>query len=385
MSILRTFSSAASRPFFTPPMTGVNGSNYWEKVKTFPTQISCWNFLWVNTDNSVVYGAEDGNHGDVPKWTFTDGEYIPSSELILNASRQVSISRSGDLAVNILLGTPNYLQFLEEILGTWTVVNQVAFEYKLSTGMLLYFSQSGNSVVHFYSKQSPLNVNQFIGWCSIFKNLSGYWTQILNTNVAENGMVPSSAGAVSGNGEYFAAYYFSINKVTVFKWRGVTTSATIDDDWIESLSLTTDKAISGVYLNEYGDVLLVTTYVYSGGGSGYVGYQITYTAYKLNGSTWSQMGTPITVSANDYGTGTPVPRGQILNKNGDVFVVREDASIISRSIKIYKWDGQAWNLVGSPISGIRIGSAIFLDENGSKITISKDQYATPLEQYRYIS
>ena len=60
MSIFRTFSSAASRPFFTPPIEGVNNSNYWEKIEQLSSPAQGLWTLWMNDEATEVYasGAE---------------------------------------------------------------------------------------------------------------------------------------------------------------------------------------------------------------------------------------------------------------------------------------------------------------------------------------
>jgi hypothetical protein len=378
MSILRTFSSAASRPFFTPPITGVNGSNYWEKTVTFPYQgenyIQANGFLWM-AENNIVFYANSA------KYTLTNGIYIGSDDLFLTSGSSGRLSRSGNDGVNFYFSSSWYVQFLEKTQNTWGVVAQIPFTHSGSAAYwILNISQNGNAVMQFFALDG---ITKF----RIYRKTQGIWGIIVDTNELEPGL-GINAGNISGDGNTFAGYAgTSTSEVNVYKWNDTITDLTIGNNWTKTGEISNSgRFVSGVYLNEDGTVLLVITYEFNGGGSGWSGYNLYYNAYKFNGTTWQQMGSTVTAYATNYSTGTPVPNGQILNKEGNIFFVRNDASLQNRSMRAYKWNGTSWGQMGPQVTANFFAPRIFINESGSKMTVARDlNSGLPIEQYQYIS
>lgn len=376
MSILRTFSSAASRPFFTPPITGVNGSNYWEKTVTFPYQgenyIQANSFLWMAEDNIIFYANS-------AKYTLTNGVYIGSNDLLTNGFKS-RLSRNGNDGVNFYFSSSWYVQFLEKTQNTWGVVAQIPFTYSgYAVNWILNISQSGNAIIQFFELDQNIKFR-------IYRKTQGIWGTIVDTDTTEPGFTVI-AGNISGDGNTFVGYNgLVVADVKVYKWNGTITDLTIGNNWTKTGEISTSgRLVSGVYLNEAGTVLLVISYEISGSGSGWGSYSLFYSAYKFNGTSWQQMGSTITASATNYSTGTPVPDGQILNKEGNIFFVRNDATLTSRSMRAYKWNGTSWGQMGAEVTANFFAPRIFINESGSKMTVARDFNSNlPIEQYQYI-
>lgn len=377
MSILRTFSSAASRPFFTPPITGVNGSNYWEKTVTFPYQgenyIQANSFLWMAEDNIVFYA-------NGAKYTLTNGVYVGSDDLFLTSGIRPSLSRNGNDGVNFYFSSSWYVQFLGKTQNIWSVVAQIPFTHSGSAAYwILNISQNGNAVMQFFELNGIVKFR-------VYRKTQNIWGIIIDTDETESGFAVN-AGNISGDGNTFAGYAgLNFSGVKVYKWNGTITDLTIGNNWSKTGEISTlNRYVSGVYLNEDGTVLLVISYEISGGGSGWSSFNLFYSAYKFNGTSWQQMGSTITASATSYSTGTPVPNGQILNKEGNIFFVRNDASLENRSMRAYKWNGTSWGQMGPQVTANFFAPRIFINESGSKMTVARDLNSNlPIEQHQYI-
>lgn len=375
MSILRTFSCAASRPFFTPPITGVNGSNYWEKTASFllstdGNYIQAYKFLWVAEDNSFFY-TEGG------KYTLIDGAYVSSLDLFIVTGHLRRIDRSGNIAVcvDVLSGI---VKFLERIAGDWVPAANFPFIYSgSSTYWGIEISESGNVAVHFFN---PDNAN-----IRIYRIIDDYWQIIVDTSLyleEFNG----AAASVSGDGNVIAVHRFPMFFVKIYKWNGTITDQSIANNWTKTGEfLTNIRYVWATYLNENGTVLLVVTYEVSSGG-GVSNWSFFYDAYKFNGTTWQQMGSTV----NGYGItpfnyDPPAPMGHALNKEGNIFFVRTDTSINARTVRAYKWNGTNWAQMGPQITANNAAFVLFLNQSGSKITMGRDPgSALPIEQYQYI-
>lgn len=378
MSILRTFSSAASRPFFTPPITGVNGSNYWEKTTSFllstdGNYIEAYKFLWVAEDNSFFYT-------DSGKYTLTNGAYVSSQDLFLTTGNIRRIDRIGNIAACVDVVSSS-IKFLERISGNWVLMADLPFTYSgFSTYWGLKLSESGNVAVHFFN---PNNEK-----LRIYRVVSGYWQLIVDTIFSEVGFSCDS-GNISGDGNTFAAYFTGVGLhylVKVYKWNGTISDQTITNNWTKTGEISTaPRQVAAVYLNEDGTVLLVVTYEAVSGGSGITNYSFFYNAYKFDGTTWQQMGSTVNGVGIVSGSNPPSPEGQILNKEGNIFFVRTDASINARTVRAYKWNGTNWAQMGPTITSNNASFVLFLSQSGSKITMGRDPgNQLPIEQYQYI-
>jgi hypothetical protein len=173
MSILRTFSIPASRPFFTPPITGVNGSNYWEKTASFllssdGNYIQSYKFLWVAEDNSFFYT-------DSGKYTITNGVYVSSQDLFLTTSGVYkAINKNGNIAA-IAGSVSSSVKFLEKTGENWTLTAEFPFTAQY---WLLKLSQSGNAAIFFFDRYINGNLR-------IYRVINNYWQLIVDTVISE--------------------------------------------------------------------------------------------------------------------------------------------------------------------------------------------------------
>ena len=174
--------------------------------------------------------------------------------------------------------------------------------------------------------------------------------------------------------------------VKVYKWNGTIGDQTIANNWIKTGEISTlAQQVAAVYLNENGTVLLVITYETASGGPGLLSFSFFYKAYNFNGTTWQQMGSTVTASTTVNAFDPPSPEGHVLNREGNIFYVRNDTGVANRSIRAYKWNGTNWVMMGTQITANYFGFTIFLNEAGSKVTVSRDPNNNlPIEQYQYI-
>lgn len=374
MSILRTFTCAASRPFFTPPITGVNGSNYWQKTASFllstdGNYIEAYKFLWVAEDNSFFY-TEGG------KYTLINGAYVSSLDLFLTTpGDRKAINKNGNIAA-IAGAVSSSVKFLEKTGENWALTAEFSFVYSGTTQYwILQVSQSGNVAIQFYSNGEKFRA---------YRIINGYWQIIVDTSYLIEEFI-GSVGNISGDGNTLASHHFGTFLVKVYKWNGTIGDQTIANNWTKTGEIVTTRNVSAEYLNEDGTVLLVVTYDVTSGGGGIANYSFYYNAYKFNGTTWQQMGSTVNGYGIVNGYNPPSPEGQILNKEGNVFFVRTDASINVRTVRAYKWNGTNWAQMGPQITANNAAFVLFLNQAGSKITMGRDPgSALPIEQYQYI-
>ncbi|TNF66427.1 MAG: hypothetical protein EP298_09785, partial [Gammaproteobacteria bacterium] len=95
--------------------------------------------------------------------------------------------------------------------------------------------------------------------------------------------------------------------------------------------------------------------------------------YEWNGSDWSQLG--LDIDGENAGDGSGI--SMALNADGSRVVIgawlNADAGAASGHVRIYDWDGSAWNQVGSDIdgeaAGDRSGASVSISEDGERIAI----------------
>lgn len=385
MSIFRTFSSAASRPFYTPPITGINNPNYWELVRTFPDGMNDGKTLWVSEDNSVVY---EGGY----KWTLTNGVYVNTLNTWVDVD---AITFDENFSINLLVqniitgggtggsydGTAQFLQRNQA--GNWEVYRSFPFTarlYSSGAGRSRYFiSSSGGTAAVLMYLLNWLGPDAAV--ITYFKKINGAW-HILRTenkdtlnNIALGTDVEI---AYSGDGNTLATsngYFCAIYKYT----------ENLDNPFVQTAYFigSDTGGIVKMFLNANGTVLLIVREKLLSSSSGAT-YQMRYSTYQLTNNTWQQFGNAITFNIFHLFGEYMFPNGQLLSEDGTKFVTVRSTNGSDRIVEVYKWNGTSWALLGSAITGNRIGSCIFFNESGGRLSISKDRTYTPIQQYVYV-
>lgn len=391
MSIFRTFSSAASRPFFTPPIEGVNGSNYWEKVATFPSEISGWRYIWVGNENRVLYAQKAGDSENKTwEWVLNNGIYTGNVTSLISQygnsgysdSQNSQIGSNGDTAVNLnwVLGTANKsIQFLKGPAGQYVLDGQQSVTTQASSGGFPSYDISSNSK----SVALLYHPGNYIFELRVYRKIGANWVETTRQTSPPKTVVSISGdgNTIAFRGEFSGDYFWYL-----YKWKGTITTKLLADDWTLIKTFNFGYAPGNVFLNEDGTRVFSAEALYTGAEPPiYVQtYRMNYRAYEFDGTNWNQMGSTITAPNTTYLSGAPEPRGRLINRAGNIMVIRSDQSPTLRSILAYKWNGASWNLMGSPIQAENLGSAIFVNEAGNRVTIAKDNGYGPPEQYLYI-
>lgn len=386
MSIFRTFSSAASRPFYTPPITGINNPNYWELVRTFPDGMNDGKTLWVSEDNSVVY---EGGY----KWTLTNGVYVNTLNTWVDVN---GLTFDGKFSINLF--TENFViapgggsydgiaEFLQlDQAGNWQVEQSFPFQARNTP-------QSGASRRNYFSSSSggtAAVLMYLLNWLgndapvtTYFKKINGTWyilrsegkDTLNNISLGSDVEITYSGDGdtlATSNGSFCAIYKYTGNFADPF----VQTAYFIGSD---------TGGIVKMFLNANGTVLLIVRQKLISSTSSGATYQMRYSTYKLTSNTWQQFGNAITFNVFHLFGEYMFPNGQLLSEDGTKFVTVRSTNGSDRIVEVYKWNGTSWALLGSGITGNRIGSCIFFNESGGRLSISKDRTYTPVQQYVYV-
>lgn len=382
MSIFRTFSSAASRPFYTPPITGINNPNYWELVRTFPDGMNDGKTLWVSEDNSVVY---EGGY----KWTLTNGVYVNTNNTSVDVD---AITFDGNFSINLLVqniipgdgsggsydGTAQFLQRNQA--GNWEVYQSFSFQAKLfaTSGPSRYFiSSSGGTAAFLYYLNRQVGADFPI--FTYYKKINGSWIVLKTENNSTQNNIFLGQITYSGDGDTIATTGSAF--VAIYKYTGNLSAPFIQTAYFVASST---GNIIAIYLNNNGTVLLTVKQVLLSSNNDGTTYQMEYKAFGLVSGTWQQLGAPVTFNFFHLHGQYIYPNGQLLSEDGTKFVTVRSTNGSDRIVEVYKWNGTSWALLGSAITGNRIGSCIFFNESGGRLSISKDRTYTPIQQYIYI-
>lgn len=133
-----------------------------------------------------------------------------------------------------------------------------------------------------------------------------------------------------------------------------------------------DRFGGAVAINDAGTRIAVGSYLNDGAApaAGHV------RVYELNGNAWVQLGADIDGPGNSAGAGFAVD----MSASGSrVIVGGPGVNTISGVVSVYEYNGSAWTLVGSRLTGsLEQGAAVAISDNGNRIAFSQPSGATNL-------
>ena len=400
MSILRTFSSAASRPFFTPPITGVNGSNYWEKIEQLPSPAQGMWSLWMNNEATEVYasGAEALTFylrarvfsKATGQWELAtpnlDTRPITEQGIVGN---KVSKDGRRSFGYQSPPGGGSGLEFIivERSNGVWSSyaidgnnLYGAQIDYAISSNGNATFHTAvmyGQRVSHLFKFENSSWVRKLL-FTGAFTDYPTYNVPIYYLN--EDG----SRFGIGGN-DYSGVCTTHIYQHVVLQG-GVDSFPKLGDP----ITFQTNGVLRSLLLNDEGNRVA--------GIIGQGAYQNNYyvEVWEFDGASWNILGTPINTGGLDGVSFTYASLqidGRWFSYDGNRFVGRQMAgpSNNTRAVQAYKWNGSSWVTMGQQIKGNEgswnFGTRVWFNNNATKMIVSggKDPTEQSAAIYRYIS
>jgi hypothetical protein len=394
MSIFRTFSSAASRPFFTPPIEGVNGSNYWEKIEQLSSPAQGLWSLWMNNETTEVYasGAEASpfyNRTRIFSKATGQWQLVSPNLETLTLAEQVAVgnktSKDGRRSFgHRTVGLPSALQFyiVENNNGVWTSYG--IDESSLYGSPIDYAISSDGNAVFYSVRRTTTRFTKLFK----FENLS--WTLKLFITPIDlyfpNYIVPICY--LNGDGSRFGIGGNSESGATTHIYRQVGSNSfpRLGDP----ITFQTNGVLKSLLLNDEGNRVAAII----GEGPNQDNYYVE--VWEFNGTAWNILGTPINTGGLDGVSSTYASLqidGRWFSFDGNRFVGRQMAgpSNNTRAVQAYKWNGSSWVTMGQQIKGnaanYNFGARVWFNNNATKFIVSggKDPTEQSAEIWRYIS
>lgn len=361
MSIFRTFSSASSRPFFTPPITGVNGSNYWEQIGQLPAPGYGRTGVWIDSDATKAYATQPTGYPEYGAavlynrngslWTQSGGNLTSAIGTANTTSdgRRVSYYTAGDFGV------------WTNTDGTWSQ-RSIDNDGARSAGYHC-LSDDGNTL--FFHTTRLGNFHN-----GVYRWNGTTWAQILYW-IDGAGQYPTFGGyvnvAISGDGQILGIS--GVSGLYVYTSGGVQVGGTI--------TAQTPGTIRASFLSQNGTRLAFLV----DKNNQYT--ECVYEVYDFNGTSWQMVGSPV---SSGSGVSWQSVGGRWINSDCTIFAVCRSLPNNQRAVQFYKYNGTSWATLGSAIQG-DIGVYLRLTSNGSKVIVSGTP-AAPSETariYQYIS
>lgn len=404
MSILRTFSSAASRPFFIPPIEGVNGSNYWEKIEQLSSPAQGLWSLWMNDEATEVYasGAEASpfyQRTRIFSKATNQWELVsPNLDTLLSPNleagsilqqnivgRKVSKDGRRSFGYGPAYGDPyggTEFIIVENNSGVWT---SYRIDWSnLYGGQIDYaISSDGNATFH-----TAVRSGQRWSYLHKFEN-SSWSSKLFFTSVDTN--YPNYTTPIyyiNGDGSRFGIGGNSESGATthIYQQVGLNSFPRLGDP----ITFQTNGVLRSLLLNDEGNRVA--------GIIGQGAYQNNYyvEVWEFDGTSWNILGTPINTGGLDAVSGTYASLqidGRWFSYDGNRFVGRQMAgpSNNTRAVQAYKWTGSSWATMGQQLKGnaanYNFGARVWFNNNATKFIVSggKDPTEQSAEIWRYIS
>jgi hypothetical protein len=398
MSILRTFSSAASRPFFIPPIEGVNGSNYWEKIEQLSSPAQGLWSLWMNNEATEVYasGAEASpfyNRTRIFSKATGQWELVSPNLETLTLGEQVAvgnkISKDGRRSFGYQsVGLPSALQFfiVENNNGVWT-------SYGIDESSLY-----GQTIDHAISSDGNATFHTAVRsgrrWSLLHKFENSSWVRkLFFTDVYTdypNYNVPIYY--LNGDGSRFGIGGNNESGATTHIYQHVILQGGVDSfpKLGNPITFQTNGVLKSLLLNDEGNRVA--------GIIGQGAYENNYyvEVWEFDGTSWNILGTPINTGGLDGVSSTYASLqidGRWFSYDGNRFIGRQMAgpSNNTRAVQAYKWNGSSWVTMGQQIKGnaanYNFGARVWFNNNATKFVVSggKDPTEQSAEIWRYIS
>lgn len=182
-----------------------------------------------------------------------------------------------------------------------------------------------------------------------------------SVSISADGNVVVAGGPVDFDGSFSGPGY-----VNIYAWDG--------SSWNQRGSTLTGVAAAdnfghSVSSNSTGNIVAISAPEHDGNGSN--SGQVSM--FEWDGSAWQQLGLPIDGEAADDESGAVVS----INDAGDVVAIssslNDDNGSNAGHVRIYEWDGTAWNQVGQDIDGEstedRSGVALQLNADGTTVVV----------------
>lgn len=403
MSILRAFSSAASRPFFTPPIEGVNGSNYWEKIEQLSTPAQGLWSLWMNNEATEVYasGAEAYPFYNRTRiFTKATGQWelaVPNLD-IRDSQEQVvvgvKVSKDGRRSYG-MQGIPYYggNQFIivEKNNGQWTSYAIDGDSLYSSSQADYAISSNGNAVFHSVPRYTTRFTKLFkfensswklkLGFTPVYTYFPNYILPIcyLNADGSRFGI---------GGGDYSGVCTTHLYEHVVLQ-NGSDSFPTLGDP----ITFQTKGVMRSLLLNDEGNRVAALIAVGE--------YQNDYyvEVWEFNGTSWNILGAPVNTGGLigvSFTYASLNIDGRWFSYDGNRFIGRQMAgpSNNTRAVQAYKWNGSSWVTMGQQIKGkaenYNFGARVWLNDNATKFAVSGGKDPNNLLEesvaiYRYIS
>lgn len=223
-----------------------------------------------------------------------------------------------------------------------------------------------------------------VGHVRVYKWTNEQWMQIGSDINGENGLDRSGTVSLSNDGSIVAigAYYndcegnVNCGHVRVYQfndnnkmWEQL--GPDIDGEgWA-------DRSGSALCLSHDGTILAIGA-PYNGGTDGGIGIKAGHVRiYRWNGEDWEQLGSDIDGENPGDLSGSSVS----LSSDGTILAIgapyndanNSDNTLNVGRVRVYKWNGEDWDQLGSDIHGVgkddRLGSSVSLSDDGSILAI----------------
>lgn len=393
MPILRTFSSAASRPFFTPPIEGVNGSNYWEKIEQLSTPAHGAFCLWVNEQITEVYSSGSIAPGTNARrgtrlFIKTAGQWqlTPSNIQDLQNGNYTIGSTETSKSGNRSFGTSGGEFFVFERNNlTWT--RTVIHADSIYSGGAVAISSSGNAVFH-----TAVRISERKTYLRKFEN--GTWVEKIAISSINSSfpnytfpfLILNEDGSRFGIGGQSGSFgTLSIFQHIVDQYGNTVSFPQVGN----TITLQTNGRLLTLKINDEGNRVAAII------GTGTLENNYYVEVWQFNGTAWSILGSPVNtglLNQTSFSGGSQVISGGWFSYDGNIFVGRQMAGVSNnaRAVQAYKWNGSSWGTIGSQIVGdalnYNFATRVLMPGNGSRIAISggAGEVEPPVSIYRYI-
>jgi hypothetical protein len=366
MSILRTFSAAASRPFFTPPITGVNGSNYWEQIGQLPSPAYGRTGVWISGDVQKAYVAQPTGSPTLgyPKAYIRRGIGWEQTAEDLGNSTYIGTSATSADGLRAFGRQPSTSQYkvATSSSNTWSYVTVDSGASYVNPDTSI--SSDGFTVF--------LAINTYSGGPRVYKvfqyNGSSWpllWTATGGINSIPSYSFPSTT-AINSNGSKVAlAGYNALGNAWGFVFENVAgTFSPIGGQ----ITFQTTGSLYSIFLSSDGNRIAAQLSV----GNGSTEY--VHEVWEYTGTSWQIVGAPINTGTLQSVSGNFAQTqigGRWTNVDCTIIAGRKQPSTNVRSVQFYKFNGSAWAALGAEVSGgINFGTYISMTPSGSHALIS---------------
>lgn len=403
MPILRTFSSAASRPFFTPPIEGVNGSNYWEKIEQLSSPAQGLWSLWMNNEATEVYasGAEAYpfyNRARVftkatGQWELAvpnlDTRPIPEQSVVGNKVSKDGRRSFGWQPIPFYGGIEFFI--VEKNNGGWTSYG-IDSDTLYSSSVLDYAISSNGNALFCTAPRSTTRFTKLFKFENSSWQLKLFFTPVYTDYPAYN--IPicylnadGSRFGLGGNDNSGVCTTHIYQHVVL--QNGSDSFPRLGDP----ITFQTNGVMQSLLLNDEGNRVAALI--------GVGEYQNNYyvEVWEFNGTSWNILGAPVNTGGLDGVSTTYASQnidGRWFSFDGNRFIGRQMAgpSNNTRAVQAYKWNGSSWATMGQQIKGkagnYNFGARVWLNGNATKFAVSGGKDPANLSEesvaiYRYIS